>query len=138
VTLIGRFYRWLYYRCYRYSVRGGGFFMHWASASILLLGVISMNLLVLIGLLVYMWPGTFLVLVSAPKWVAAGLVAVMVVQLSILGHNSRYKRIFKTFSKETPEEQRRGDLRFGWYLVLSMFSLIAMFAFAAVRSGSSS
>ena len=122
-----RFYRWLYYRCYRYSRKADAkFAWHWANAGLYVLLILSMNLLVLVLVPTVIFPATFGVLFSGSKWVVGG-VFVGVSLLHSLLLRRRYEGIVNEFSKETAEEQRRGNRLFAWYLVISILLLLAVF-----------
>jgi len=138
VTRIARFYYWLYYRCYRYSRKGGdsAFTVHWAIAAIQSLLLLATNLLALLLLLLVISPSTARVVFSAPPWVIGSAFGSLVfLHLLLLGYKGRYKKILKQFSKETDNQQRRGDRLFGWYLVCSVFSFLGIGIVAGVRAG---
>lgn len=134
---IVHFYRWLYYRCYRYSKRADSkLALHWANAGLYVLLFLGMNLLVVFLILVVISPAIFGVLFSGSKWLAGGLFAgVALVQLYFLRRNRRYENIVRQFSKETPDEQRRGDRLFAWYFVISFLLVVAISVAGIVRIG---
>jgi hypothetical protein len=137
-TRFAHFWPWLYYRCYRYSRKGGDspFTVHWAVAAMQSLLLPSINLIALGFLLFFISPAAAKVFFSAPSWVVgAAFGALIVFQLSLLAYKGRYRKIVKHFSTETVEQQQRGDRLFGWYLVFSVFSFLGLGIAAAVRIG---
>ena len=132
---IGWFYRWLYYRCYRYSLKADSrFSIHWANAAILALVVITTNTLVLLFAITLAF-SIVVVLPSAPRWILFLIFAVIaLLHTFVLGYKSRYRKIIGEFQKESAEQQRRGDLLFGWYLVSSLFLLIVIGVIAVVAA----
>ena len=130
-------HHWLYYRCYRYSRKGGdsAFTVHWQIAAIQSLLLPVLNLLALGSLLLFISPATAKVLFSSPSWlIGSALVALALCHIFFLAHKGRYKKIIKQFSAETGEEQRRGDRLFGWYLVFSVFSVLGPGIVAVLQS----
>ena len=114
--------------CHRSSLKSDSRFgIHWANATILLLTIVTMNVIVLLFASAFVFP--VVVPVSAPKSILFLIFAGIV-----LGHKGRYKKIIGEFQRENAEQQGRGDLLFGWYLVLSLFLLIAIFIVAAIRA----
>ena len=127
MSVIGRLYRWLYYRWYRYSVRADfKFSMHWANASLYMIMLLLLNLTVLLVVVGFLFHLALGIPMGLPHWIV-GMAFVVVVLLhhAFLRVGGHYKRIIGEFSKETPEQQRHGDRLFGWYLVLSMLAFAA-------------
>jgi hypothetical protein len=132
----GQFYRWLFYRCYRYSLKADGrIAIHWANASIYVLMIITMNVIVIFFASAFIF-GYFFVVPSAPRWILFLIAAaIALLHTFLLGYKGRYKKIIGAFQKESDEQQRRGDLLFGWYLVSSLFLMIAVFVIAFIDVG---
>ena len=132
---VGGFYRWLYYRCYRYSKKADfRFSKHWVNAATYLLMILITNVTVLFFALAFLG---LRISMRVPAWtVGALLVGIALLQLAVLGHRGRYGEIINEFSKETVDQQRRGDLAFGWYLAFSLVSFIAVFVVATMHAGS--
>ena len=134
---MGHAYRWLYYRCYRYSQKADSrFALHWANATVYVLAILSMNLIFLFLLLAFLYQATFGMPIGLPHWaIGAASVAIAFLHLAFVGHRNRYKRIIREFSHESAEQALRGDRLFGWYLVLSLGSVVAVGILWMVRLG---
>lgn len=135
-----RFYRWLYYRCYRYSLKAdSSFAIHWVNASVFVFVIFVANLMALgaYGAIVYrillkgpaiLGPISTASSNSTPTAIAALIaVGIIISHIALLKYKGCYKRIIQEFSKESLEQQRRGDRLFGWYLVGSLALLIVGF-----------
>jgi hypothetical protein len=111
----------------------GKFAWHWAHAGIYVLLVLMLNVIVIVFVFLMLFPATVAPLFSGSKWmVGIALFAVGVAHHYFLLYKTRYKKIVAEFSKESADEQRRGDLTFRWYLGTSMLLLIAVFVIAIV------
>ena len=134
MVAIGRFYRWLYYRCYRYSQNADGKYasLNWANASAYVCIIFAMNFVALFLLSVVVFGSWFPL--GIPRQVIFGVPVAIA-----LGHTlywrKRYKHVLIEFSSETSSQQRYGDRLFGFYLVGSLVLMILAFGLLALLSG---
>jgi hypothetical protein len=136
VLRLGRFYNWLYYRCYRYSQRADmKWSAHWANASVYAVMLLEMNVMATLLLILFALPPDLtksIPLGSKWLWFSTAIV-VALLNMLLVWTDGRYKQILRRFSHETPEQQQHGDRLFGRYLVISVFALFAVFAFGILR-----
>jgi len=137
LTQIAYLYRWLYYRCYRYSKKADSrFAWHADLASIHLVALLLANLLTLLFLFAFLFRTKFGIPTTLPNWVIGAITAgIFSLHGFFVRYGDRYKKIIGEFSTESAEAERRGDLLFGWYLVLSLFAIVAAGMLLAVRAG---
>ena len=132
-----QFYLWLYYRCYRHSLkRDGKFARPWLNASLYVVMLLYLNLVVLLWAVGYLFRTNFGIPVGLPHWmIGMAFVAIVLLQHLYLWHGGRYEKIIRQFSKESTEQQRRGDLVFDWYVALSFLAFIVTGVIVVVRIG---
>jgi hypothetical protein len=134
-STIADFYRWLYYHCYRYSEKANGKFApHWVNAACYTFVILLMNAIAVFFAIGTTFRLQFAFLRWLPDWTIYFATLGLLIA-HILLHKGRYRDIIGAFSRENARETRRGDLLFGWYLVGSLFVLLAMFGLLAVLSG---
>ena len=134
---LGEFYCWLYYRCYRHSAKGD-IAKHWANASLYTVMILFLNLVAVLIVLGSLFRTNFGIPRGLPHWVVGSAFgAIVLVHHFYLRRRERYKQIIQQFAKETPAQQRRGDLLFAWYVAMSFFALgvaaVAAFLIVANR-----
>ena len=137
---LGHVYSWLYYRCYRYGMAADGPDpFRWATASLYVTLLLLVNVSAVLFLVILALPREQANAVPlGPKWLWFwGIVCIEGLHMLLLWSGGRYKRILGRFSHETPEQQRRGDRLFGWYLVTSVFSLFGIWMLVAFKAGAS-
>jgi len=134
---IAYLYRWLYYRCYRYSKKvDSKIALHGAIASLYVVIILLINLSTLVWLYVSMFRTTYGIPLTLPDWVIGAAVGVVALwHRYFVRRGNRYKKIIDEFSKESAEEERRGDRLFGWYLAGSFFSFIIAGTLLVLRTG---
>ena len=119
------FHRWLFYHCYRHEEKAWRWYSrrrYWDLASLDACILLLTNLGALFFLSVFffgLWLPT-----HVPHWVIGGIFGAVAL-LYTWFWRSRYKHVLTEFSRETIEEQRRGDRLFAWYVVGSLVFFIA-------------
>jgi hypothetical protein len=94
-----------------------------------------LNLLALFFLFMFLFRPKFGA-IKLPSWVIfAAIIGIYLWHRSLLLHGERYRKIISEFSTEGIEAERRGDLLFGWYLVLSLLAVVGAGMLLAVRLG---
>lgn len=123
IARVRKFYRWLVYRSYRYSVKHDfKFSRHWVNAAIYVCAILIVNLLTVMLLL-----PRVIVPSGIPNWIVGAFVlAVAFGQVAFLVYGGRYNEIVREFSKETVVQQRRGDRLYELYVGGSFFAFIGL------------
>lgn len=145
MSSVAHFYRWLFYRCYVYSLTVDGNYRiktllggNAGIAAIYMTTFLFLNALTLDSLRVFMFGHTPGMLVlfgkDASYWVIRGaMLALLALHLGFLAHKKRYRKIISEFSKENEAQARRGERLFNSYSITTVLLFLGSFLFLFAR-----
>lgn len=111
---------YLYYKLYQASLKSSLSDIPELMAPAFMGGLISVNMLVLNGLLLKL--GLVKFMLFDEKQQAVGFVLVLIIIIMIY-YRSRYEFVIKKYSNENKHKQKYGNIIIGFYIVISFFSI---------------